>query len=99
MASWHAQLTFAIEHKRLVQFMYIGDSGVAEPREYGKLRGVTTVLVYQIGSGPSVVSGWRLLEVSSLQDLVVLEKTFCGTRQQAGRADGCAWETLFARAD
>ena len=98
MARWDAELRFAIAHKRLLECTYDTRSRTAEPHDYGLLNGVAKLLVYQIRGGRSPVPGWRLLEVSKIEQLLVLEKTFRGSRKQAHQHH-YEWDTLFARVE
>jgi hypothetical protein len=98
VARWDAELRSAIAGKRLLQCTYDTRSRIAEPHDYGLLHGVAKLLVYQIRGGRSPVPGWRLLEVSKIEELVVLEQTFRGSRRQAHQHH-YQWDTLFARVE
>ena len=59
-------------------------SRTAEPHDYGMQKGIERLLVYQLRapvdrSGKSV-TGWRLLDVSQIEDCVVLDEGFPGSR-------------------
>jgi hypothetical protein len=73
---------------------------VAEPHDYGIQKGTERVLVYQLRAPVDLpgksVKGWRLLEVSQIEDCVVLEEAFSGSRGPSHR-NHLAWEVLYAR--
>jgi hypothetical protein len=96
VARWDDELRFAIANKRLLKCTYDTRSRVAEPHDYGLLHGVAKLLAYQIRGGRPPVPGWRLLEVSKIEELVVLEQTFRGSRGQAHQRH-YPWDTLYAR--
>jgi hypothetical protein len=77
------RLRLAIAGKHLIRARYDGRARITEPHDYGVLNGTEKVLVYQLrhasGSGTSA-PGWRLLEVAKIEELVVLEDTFRGSR-------------------
>jgi len=93
------QVRFAIGNKRLIQFRYDGSSRVAEPHDYGVQNGVLRLLAYQL-RGPvrpkrSPV-GWRLLDLSKLEALVVLDDTFPGSRGHEHH-QRLVWDEVYAR--
>ena len=91
------QLRFAIANKRLVQVIYHSTPRVAEPHDYGLKQGTAKLLTYQIrGTSRTAVHGWKLLDVSKIEGLVVLEQTFRGSRVAAGQRH-MEWDELFAR--
>lgn len=91
------QLRHAIANHRLIQFTYGSVSRVAEPHDYGELNDTLKLLVYQLRSPPPA-RGWRLLDVDKIQNLVVLERTFAGSRRQADQRHH-HWDTWFARVE
>jgi hypothetical protein len=95
------QLRFAIANKRLLRFTYDGATRVAEPHDYGVRGGETKVLAYQrekAGRKSDDVRGWRWLDISKIQDCVVLEDTFRGSRHAADQQHH-QWDVLYARVD
>lgn len=96
-----AQLRSAIATKRLIQFDYDGATRVAEPHDYGVMKGVLRLFVYQLrkvgGVGKSAV-GWRLLFVSKIEDCVVLDETFPGTRGDDHKQH-YDWDMLYSRVE
>jgi len=94
------RLRFAITHKRLIRFRYHGSERVAEPHDYGVQNGVTRLLAYQlrgpVRSARSAAVGWRLLDLSKLEDCVVLDEMFPGSRG-AAHQQRLVWDVLHAR--
>ena len=96
-----AQLRFAIANKRLLRFTYDGAMRVAEPHDYGVRNRETKVLAFQrekAGRKSDNVRGWRWLDISKIQDCVVLEETFRGSRRTANQQHH-QWDVLYARVD
>jgi hypothetical protein len=89
-------LRFAISHTRLIQFFYKGLQRLAEPHDYGVVNGIARLLVYQRRSARSPVPGWRLLDVSKIERLIVLEDTFQGSRSASYR-EHTRWDEVFLR--
>jgi hypothetical protein len=89
-------LRFAIENVRLIRFSYNGVPRVAEPHDYGILNGVPRLLVYQRRSVRDPKPGWRLLDVSKMERLIVLDETFGGSRSDQHRRH-THWDELFLR--
>ena len=96
------RLRFAIENKRLIQVRYGGRLRVAEPHDYGVQKGIERLLVYQLRAPVDrpqrSVTGWRLLDIQKIEDCVVLESTFAGSRGPAYRSH-LSWEIVYARVD
>jgi hypothetical protein len=96
----YAQLRFAIANKRLIRLRYQNVDRVVEPHDYGVQRGVERLFVHQLRSAsahPGQRSdGWRLLNVAKIEDLVVLDDTFAGTRADAGQKH-LNWDVVYAR--
>ena len=95
------QLRFAIANKRLIRFTYEGAVRVAEPHDYGLRDGAPKVLAYQRQKAERKdrqVRGWRWLDVSKIQDCIVLEDSFSGTRETANQQHH-GWDVLYARVD
>lgn len=94
-----AQLRFAIQKKRLIQFEYDGALRVAEPHDYGLIKAVPRVLTYQlrkVREGTKPARGWRLLYLSKVTGCVVLDEAFPGTRGDA-HEHHYDWDILYAR--
>lgn len=100
MSSIDHQLRFAIAHRRLIEFGYHGNLRVAEPHDYGVLKGVTRLLVFQrrgaSSSQRSGATGWKLLHVSKIERCVVLEESFAGSRGPSHQHH-YEWDVLYAR--
>ncbi|MBI3492440.1 MAG: hypothetical protein HY047_11775 [Acidobacteria bacterium] len=95
------RLRFAIANKRLIRVTYQGSLRIGEPHDYGIQHGTPKLLFYQLrradgGHGRDAVTGWRLFEVSKIDECVVLEETFHGSRGQSHRQH-LTWDELFAR--
>ena len=93
-----AQLRLAIANKRLIQFTYNNEPRTAEPHDYGQRKGSDQLLVYQRKKGSQHVTGWRSLEVSKIERLVVLDDSFRGTRSEP-KQDHVDWDVLYARVE
>lgn len=94
------QLRFAIKNKRLVEIRYKGYARIAEPHDYGVFKGIERLLVFQL-RGPArspqqSVKGWRLLDVSEIEECVVLAETFGGSRGQS-HTNHKDWDIVYAR--
>jgi|SRR5688572_585524 len=97
-SSIHRQLHLAIETKRLIEFAYQDLRRVAEPHDYGALNGAEHLLVYQIaGESRSMkLPDWRLIRVTEIKQLRVLDKQFPGGRSvPSGKHK--KWDHLFIR--
>jgi len=95
------QLRFAIANRRLIRFTYESVVRVAEPHDYGVRDGAVKLLAYQRQKGgrkDQHVRGWRWLDVSRMQDCVVLDDSFSGTRETADQQHH-RWDVLYARVD
>jgi hypothetical protein len=100
-ATLDERLRFAIANRRLMQVTYHGRPRVGEPHDYGR-QGTPRLLFYQLreagGAGGARPSGWRLLEVSKIEDGQVLDDTFRGSRGPSHRQH-LIWDELFARVE
>jgi len=94
-----ARIRFAITNRRLVEVCYSGTTRIAEPHDYGVQIGRERLLMFQL-RGPArrgkTPTGWRLLELSKIEALTVLEETFTGSRGQSHAAH-YDWEVVYAR--
>jgi hypothetical protein len=93
------QLRFAIAHKHLIEVCYHGSLRVAEPHDYGVYKGIERLFVYQLrGAMRSQhgAAGWRLLDTSQIEECLVLEKKFVGSRGQLHRTH-LVWDLVYAR--
>jgi len=74
-------LRAAIEQKRLIQLVYKGKPRVVEPHDYGIHNGSLKLLSYQVGGASSGrLPNWRWMEVNSISDVRLLNRTFPGGR-------------------
>src|SRR5262245_2605963 len=92
------QLRSAIANKRLIEFTYDEARRVAEPHDYGRRNGIDNLLVYQQKKAGSYKIGWRSVEVSKLEDLVVRDDTFPGSRNEPHQHH-IVWDELYARVE
>jgi len=88
----------AIAGKRLLQLRYKDGLRVVEPHDYGIQKGTPRLLAYQMRSldEPSKEPGWRWFDVPKIAELVVLERTFKGSRNEAGQQHH-EWDVVYAR--
>lgn len=91
------QLRTAIAQKRLIDFTYQGMRRIAEPHDYGIQHGGVHLLVYQVWSVP-FQRGWRMLDVSQIEQLNLLEREFSGTRRKE-HTHHYDWDTVLARVE
>lgn len=99
--STDARIRFAIANRRLVEVRYGGAARIAEPHDYGVQHGRARLLAFQL-RGPArpgqAPMGWRLLDLSKIEALAVLDDTFEGSRGQSHRAH-YEWEIVYARVE
>jgi hypothetical protein len=92
-----AGLRFAIQHRRLIEFTYQGAQRVAEPHDYGVSHGRIRLLAFQLrGQSRSPLPDWRMFDVARMEQLVVLDETFRGSRERSGQSH-THWDLLFCR--
>jgi hypothetical protein len=98
-ATLAAKIQLAIENRRLIEIRYSGAARIVEPHDDGLQHGREHLLVFQL-RGPARPGhspiGWRMLDVTNIETLIVLDETFVGSRGQSHR-DHNAWEELYAR--
>jgi hypothetical protein len=92
------QLKLAITERHLIEFRYSSTVRIAEPHDYGLLQGAPRLLVYQLRGERPGPPGWRLLDLAKMEGLVILPRTFQGSRGAMHR-DHYRWDELFARVD
>ena len=88
----------AIAGHWLIKFALEGGAPrIAEPHDYGTMHGVDRVLVYQVGgeSRSGRLPNWRLVTISKLSQLEVLDVKFGGPRG-ASSSHRHHWDRLFA---
>jgi len=91
------QLRTAIGARRLVAFTLNERPRVAEPHDYGVIKGVPQLLFYQVGgeSASKAPVGWRRAPVSKIAGLKILDERFGGSRDSpSGRH--IPWDELIA---
>jgi len=96
--SFDAELRMAIAGKRLVQLRYSDSLRVVEPHDYGVQKGTPRLLAYQTRSlvAPSKEPGWRVFDVPKIAELVVLDQTFKGSRNEPDQQHH-EWDVVYAR--
>jgi hypothetical protein len=98
LVSVHDRLCFVIKNKRLIQFEYQNYHRIAEPHDYGVLKGIEQVLVYQLGgeSKSKRLPDWRFIRVAGIKRLRVLKESFPGGRTVPS-GQHKKWDQLFIR--
>ena len=72
----------AIRAKRLIRFRYKNQQRIAEPHDYGIQNGIVRLFCYQIaGRSSGRLPGWRMVNVSEIQDYEILKKQFAADRK------------------
>jgi hypothetical protein len=92
-------LVRAIRERRLIEFAYRGGGPrTAEPHDYGVLKGVESLVAFQMSgaSRSGGVLGWRQFSVADMQRLRVLDEHFSGSRADSAQHHR-QWDMLFAR--
>ena len=93
------RLRFAIEHKHLIEVRYHGSARVVEPHDYGVYKGTERLLIFQLRDSVQThhsSTGWRLLDTSQIEECLVLEKHFPGSRSQLHQSH-LVWDVVYAR--
>jgi len=86
-----------IVEKHVIRFRYKGQERVAEPHDYGIQNGVVRLFCYQVGGrSSSRLPGWRLVDVSEMQDCEMLKRRFAGNRE-APSGKHHQWDVIFIR--
>ena len=99
LSSLDYRIRFAIAHRRLIEVTYQRFTRLAEPHDYGRQGGVDRLLVYQLRdpARPGHIStGWRRLDVTTVESLTVLDEEFLGSRgtEQQHHHN---WDVVYAR--
>lgn len=93
-------LADAIQHKRVIEFIYDGCQRIVEPHAVGySSQGNLLLRCYQVGgqSRSSPVPDWRLMTVAKIQNLgVVPNRHFTSPRDDYKRGDS-AMATIYAQ--
>lgn len=96
-ASLDQKLRQAIETKHLIRFQYKNQERIAEPHDYGVQNGIVRLFCYQVGGRSNGrLPGWRLINVSEMQDCEILDKQFAGNRETPTGAHH-HWDEVFVR--
>jgi hypothetical protein len=99
-SSIDARIRRAIAQKRLIEIGYNDRVRLVEPHDYGAINGLERLLVYQLRSQGELARdsrGWRMMDVSKIQSLTVLDGTFPGSRGDG--PNHYAWDALYARVE
>jgi hypothetical protein len=87
----------SIEQKRLIRFSYKEKPRIVEPHDYGVHKGSVKLFGYQVGGSSSEpLPNWRWVQVNSISDLYLLNRTFRGRRPTASGKHH-RWDQLFIR--
>jgi hypothetical protein len=96
-ASVDELLRTAIEQKRLVRLVYKDKARIIEPHDYGVHNGSVKLLAFQVGGASrGRLPNWRWMEVNSISDVGLLDRTFPGGRPNASGKHH-RWDQLFLR--
>ena len=88
-----ARIRNAIQNKRLIEVTYNGRPRRAEPHDYGCINSVDRLLVFQLDKRV-----WRMFDVPKIEDLVVLDESFRGSRRKAHESHH-RWDLVYLRVD
>jgi hypothetical protein len=83
----------------MIRLLYRNKERIVEPHDYGVHKGVVKLLAYQVSgvsSGP--LPNWRWMEVHSISDVHLLNRTFAGGRP-TGSGKHHQWDQLFIRVE
>ena len=96
-ASVDELLRTGIEQKRLVRLIYKDKVRIIEPHDYGIHNGSLKLLAFQVGGASrGRLPNWRWMEVNSISDVALLDRTFPGGRPNASGKHHL-WDQLFVR--
>ncbi len=89
----------AILTKHLLRFRYKDQERIVEPHDYGVQNGAIRLFCYQVGGRSSgKLPGWRMVNVSDIQDCRIMDQTFAGNRKTPTGAHH-DWGEVFLRVD
>jgi predicted DNA-binding transcriptional regulator YafY len=92
----HDLLYGAIQNTRLIRFRYQNKERIVEPHDYGIQKGIRRLLSWQVGGQSSGrLPGWRSFDVSGMQGVEMLDKTFAGNREVSNTHH--RWDEVFIR--
>jgi hypothetical protein len=82
-----------------VELVYGNKLRILEPHDYGVHNGSVKLLAYQVGgSSTGRLPNWRWLEVDSISEIHLLDRTFRGGRpNRSGKHHH--WDQLFLRVE
>jgi hypothetical protein len=87
----------AIQTKHLLRFRYKNQERIVEPHDYGIQNGIVRLFCYQVGGrSSSPLPGWRLVDVSEMQDCEMQQQRFGGNRETPSGKHH-KWDDIFSR--
>src|SRR3569623_3693640 len=91
-----AAIRRAITERRLLRFSLDGGARVAEPHDYGVLKGKAQLLVYQLSGArrSGRLPDWRWVDLTRATDFQVLERSIAGGRASP-KGQHAPWEQPF----
>jgi predicted DNA-binding transcriptional regulator YafY len=94
-----SMLRKAIRSKHLIRFSYKNQERIAEPHDYGIQNGIARLFCYQVGGrSGGRIPGWRLVNVSEMQNCEMLQQTFAGNRETPSGKHHY-WNEVFVRVE
>ena len=93
------RLRYAIANKHLIEVCYHGSVRIAEPHDYGVHKGIERLLIFQLRDSVHShhsATGWRLLDTAKIEECLVLERNFLGSRGQLHQSH-LVWDVVYAR--
>jgi hypothetical protein len=94
-----SMLRKAIRSKHLIRFSYKNQERIAEPHDYGIQNGIARLFCYQVGGrSGGRIPGWRLVNLSEMQNCEMLQQTFAGNRETPSGKHHY-WNELFVRVE
>ena len=96
-AELNRTLLEGVRARHLLWFRYKDQDRIAEPHDYGIQKGIVRLFCYQVGGRSSKpLPGWRLVDVSEMQDCEIMDQRFAGNREApSGRHH--LWDEIFIR--
>jgi predicted DNA-binding transcriptional regulator YafY len=89
----------AIKDKHLLRFDYKSQERIVEPHDYGIQNGVVRLFSWQVGGHSSGrIPGWRLFDVTDIQNCKMLDRHFAGNREVPSGKHR-RWDQVFIRVE
>jgi hypothetical protein len=87
----------AIQQRRLAKVTYLGRVRIIEPHDYGVQNRTVKLLTYQLtGASSGPLPNWRWMEVDSISEIELLDRTFRGGRPSPSGKHH-TWDELYLR--